>query len=268
MKKTLITLVALAGLASAATDVTIAAFGNADTDALKESKPFITDAFYVQNTNSATCTLSNGDKIVLAGVGGANLYGGSTDGAIDKTWENDAAVTEMNATLGLSAENGYSAADFTAGSGIYYTATGNNNSKSTLTLTLNSASVGDSITMYLTVASRQQHSAGLNITGLDASTATISYAGLNGDGFDVVSGTSLAYSSSLADNWSPNTKSVMVYKVTGTLTSTSLVMDQGITNKNGWQTLAYFTTPAVPEPATATLSLLALCGMASRRRRR
>lgn len=38
---------------------------------------------------------------------------------------------------------------------------------------------------------------------------------------------------------------------------------------NGWTLPSVtFTTPVVPEPATATLSLLALCGLAARRRRK
>lgn len=38
---------------------------------------------------------------------------------------------------------------------------------------------------------------------------------------------------------------------------------------NGWTLPSItFTTPVVPEPATATLSLLALCGLAARRRRK
>ncbi len=38
---------------------------------------------------------------------------------------------------------------------------------------------------------------------------------------------------------------------------------------NGWTLPSItFTTPVVPEPATATLSLLALAGLAARRRRK
>ena len=57
----------------------------------------------------------------------------------------------------------------------------------------------------------------------------------------------------------------MIFKVTGVLESTSLTMAQGGTAKNGWQTLSYV---VVPEPTTATLSLLALAGLAARRRRK
>jgi hypothetical protein len=57
----------------------------------------------------------------------------------------------------------------------------------------------------------------------------------------------------------------MIFKVEGTLTDANIVMAQATTAKNGWQTLSY---KVVPEPTTATLSLLALAGLAARRRRK
>ena len=258
MKKTLITLLALAGVASAAP--VVVTFGNETAP----ERDFITDSFFVNNVGETTYTLKNGATVTLTPSGG-NLWAGSTDGAVDKTWGNAAAITAMNTALGLTATNGFTAADFSVGSGIYYTASGNGGSTSTLTLNLGeTAKVGDTITLFVTAACHVQHTAGFSITGL-GDDITLSYAGLNGNGFTAASGSSVSYNANLASNWSPNTHSVQSFKVTGTLTSTTLTMDQQGTKKNGWQTLSYV---VVPEPTTATLSLLALCGLAARRRRR
>lgn len=57
MKKTIIALMALAGVAAAGTtSPTVVAFGNSDTSALKEAHPFITDAFYVHGTSNPSIT--------------------------------------------------------------------------------------------------------------------------------------------------------------------------------------------------------------------
>lgn len=261
MKKTLITLLALAGVASAAP--VVVTFGNETAP----ERDFITDSFFVSNVGETTYELQNGATVTLTPSQG-NLWAGSTDGSVEKTWGNAAAITAMNTALGLTDTNGFTADDFSTGSGIYYTATGNGGSSSTLTLNLGeTAKVGDTITLFVTAASRQQHTAGFSITGL-GDDITLSYAGLNGNGFTAASGSSVSYSGDLAANWSPNTESVQIFQVTGTLASTTLTMSQPGTAKNGWQTLSYVVTPAVPEPTTATLSLLALAGLAARRRRR
>lgn len=261
MKKTLIALLALAGVASAAP--VVVTFGNETAP----ERDFITDSFFVSDVDETTCELKNGATVTLTPSRG-KLWAGPTDGSVEKEWGNDAAITAMNTALGLTA-NGFTADDFSAGSDIYYTASGDGGSSSTLTLNLGeTAKVGDSITLFVTAASRAQHTAGFSITGL-GNDITLSYAGLNGNGFTAASGSSVTYSGDLASNWSPNTESVMIFQVTGTLTSTTLTMSQPGTAKNGWQTLSYVVVaPAVPEPTTATLSLLALAGLAARRRRK
>lgn len=233
---------------------------------------FVTDSLSVTGVKENTHTLGNGDIITLTpSNANYNFYSGSSDGTVEKTWGNTQAVQQMNAALGLT--QGFAAADFSSGSPLYYTATGDGNSSSTLTLQINSGSVGDTITMFVTVASRAQHTAGFSISGLDH--VTLSYAGLNGTGFGTsgVNGTSVSYNGSnseLTGNWSPNTESVMIFQVTGALTGSDIVMSQPGTAKNGWQTLSYkiVPEPAVPEPATATLGLVALFGLVLRRRRK
>lgn len=260
MKKAFLTLISLCSIAIA--DTTVITFNSANNATLKTEHPFITDALSVHNVKNPTYTLSNGDTLSLA-TGSSITYASATNGTVEGQWANTAAITQINSDLGLT--GGFTAADLSTGSGFYYTATGGANSKSTLTLTLNSAKVGDSITLYVTTASRDSHIKGFSITGITADSITLSYAGLNGNGFNTVSGNSVTYKSSLNNNWSTGTESVMIFKITGTLESTTLVMAQGATAKNGWQTLSY---SVIPEPTTATLSLLALAGLAARRRRR
>ncbi len=58
---------------------------------------------------------------------------------------------------------------------------------------------------------------------------------------------------------------VATLEIAGGLTASNVVLGSHITGISG---LSFTTTPAVPEPTTATLSLLALAGLASRRRRK
>lgn len=261
MKKTIITLLALCGVAAA--DTTVVTFGTQESTS---NPSYVTDAWAAIGTASPNMsfTLSNKDVLTLTGdVSGRTFYSGSNDGTVEKTWANTAAITDMNNVLGTS----FTAADFSTGSSLYYTATGDGGSKSTLTLDINSGNVGDTIILYVTAAARGTHTHGFSVTGLD--NVTLSYAGLNGNGFGTsgVDGNSIVYdgsNSTLKGNWSPNSESVMIFKVEGTLTDANIVMSQATTAKNGWQTLSY---KVVPEPTTATLSLLALAGLAARRRR-
>ena len=54
-------------------------------------------------------------------------------------------------------------------------------------------------------------------------------------------------------------------RVTGELSDSQAVAFAADASKNGWAMVA---AASVPEPTTATLSLLALAGLAARRRRR
>ena len=53
-----------------------------------------------------------------------------------------------------------------------------------------------------------------------------------------------------------------------TLNAEALVFGSSLTSASNFSMVVTPSTPAVPEPATATLSLLALAGLASRRRRK
>lgn len=214
---------------------TIACFGNET----KPEKDFITDSFYLQSVGDTTVTLNNGDTIFFdASVG--NFYAGDRNGTVEKQWSNTKATQQINEALNLS--NGFTNADFSELSVIYYTATGNGGSKSTITLDVSAtAQVGDKIVLVVSCAAREQHTAGFSIEGITEDSIKLGYAGLGGDGFSYVQGASVTYSSDKAPNWSPNAESVQIFKVEGILQSTQLVIDQPGTWKNGWQFVGYRT---------------------------
>ena len=266
MKKTLIALLALGGLAAGAAP-TVVTLGNLSDDNIKNTYSYVTDSFCVYSGTKDTVKgyfyeLSNKDSLLFTPSAG-NMAAAV---AIEQTWGNSDAITQMNSALGLTSATGFTAENFTAG-GFKFTHSSDGGSKNTLTLKLSSAKVGDSITLFVSATSYDTHVKGFSISGL--TNTSIAYAGFNGtSGFSSsITADSITYSSDYASNWSPNKKSVMLFKVTGTLASTSLTMAAGDTAKNGWQTLSYVVKP-IPEPTTATLSLLALAGLAARRRRK
>lgn len=230
---------ALAGMASASTVIT---FGGLGTE-----YDFVTDAYTINDTASGyTATLSDGNSLTLTNTGG-KFWGGSKDGAVDGTWSNTAALTDLNTTLGTE----YTEAEFSSGSTMYFTAPGNSGSGSTLTFDFSSATVGDSITMYAMVTAYAGNVSSFSVTGLD--NLEISYASNSGDGF------------SSTATFSDGAKQITMIKITGEITENNVVLTPSQTNKSGFQSVAY---QIVPEPSTAALSLLALAGLVVRRRRK
>lgn len=239
MKKTLVALLALSGVASATTVIT---FGGIDAE-----YSFVTDAYTLHGNGSSSGlseTLTDGHSFTLTGSGG-NFWSTSANGTIAGTWSNTAALNDLNTTLGVT----YTAADFSSGSKMYAIADGNNNSNSVLTFNFSEAVVGNSITMYAMVTARASALNGFTVSGLDNQTVT--YATNGEDGF-----TDTAV-------FSANSRELTMVKITGVITEADLVLTP-TGNKSGFQSVAY---QIIPEPATATLSLLALCGLAARRRR-
>lgn len=238
MKKTLIALMALAGMAHASTVITFGGLG-ADYD-------FVTDAYAVSDVIFYNAELSDGNSFTLT-PSASKLWGGSVAGAPDGSWSNTAALEDLNTTLGTA----YSAADFGTGSTMYFTAPGDSNSYSTLTFNFSSANVGDSITMYAMVTAYAGDLTNFSVSGLDS--LTVSYATNSSDGFSDTAA------------FSQGAKQITMVKITGEITENSVVITPSTGNKSGFQSVAY---QIVPEPSTAALSLLALAGLAVRRCRK
>lgn len=238
----------LSGLSHAATVITLGGQG--------KNYSFVTDAHTIHDSASGwNVKLKDGHSLTLTntdpGGNSSKFWGTSADGSIDGTWTNTAAVTEVNANMGTS----YSAVDFSEGSSMYYTAPGNQNGGTTLTLGFDftKVSVGDSLTMYVTTVGHAGTVGGFSAEGL--TNTQISYATNGGNGF------------SSSATFSEGAKNVTMIKITGKLTADDLVLTTTASNKSGFQTVAY-NIASVPEPTTATLSLLTLAGLAARRRRR
>ena len=212
-----------------------------------------TDNLLLNNKGTTTFDLRNtSDKITFTASGG-NFWGtlSNQDGVASQNWSNTNALSEMTSTLGISQT--LQNADI---NNLLYTATGNNNSKSTVTLNLNSLSAGDQVVFYALITSRANaltNSTNFAATGL--SNVTYSYATNTGTGF----GSTKTFSNGLKD--------YSLVKIEGTLESGKSVQLSCDVVKNGWGMIAY---SAVPEPSAfgllAGLGALALVG--ARRRRR
>lgn len=242
MKKTLVALLARSGVASATTVIT---FGGTDASA---NYSFVTAPYRLNGDNSipgVSDKLTDGHSFTLTGLGGA-FWSTSKDGYIEGTWSNTAALIDLNTTLGVA----YTAADFSSGSNMYAIADGNSGSGTVLTFNFSEAVIGNTITMYAMVTARAGALTGFTVTGLDNQTVT--YATNGGNGF---SDTAV---------FSAKARELTMVKITGVITEEYLVLTPAEGKKSGFQSVAY---QIIPEPATATLSLLALCGLAARRRR-
>lgn len=150
----------------------------------------------------------------------------------------------MNLDLGTS----FTTAELAS---LNHTYTGWQNSTTTVNLTINSAETGDKIVLYTLVSDSHTPLKNFSVTGLND--AVFSYAVCNGDGF-----TDTAKFSSSVNDWT-------MIRVEGTLTDSKRISMASTSAKYGYGMIAYI---SVPEPATATLSLLALAGLAMRRRRK
>lgn len=243
MKKTLIAFFALSLIAQAESVTTVLTLGEPSSS----SHSSVTDHHEIENTGATTITLTDGSTLALGVTSPTKFWANGDSGKIAGTWTNTAALADMNSTLGTA----FTAEDLSTGSSLQYTATGGGGTKSTATLTLGDFAFADrsKITLYITATAREVALGNFTVSGL--ADQVVTYATNTGDGF-----TTTATFSSAA-------KELTMIKVTGTVTSNSIVM-ASTTAKNGWQTISYVVTP---EPATATLSLLALAALASRRKR-
>ncbi|MCC8020366.1 MAG: PEP-CTERM sorting domain-containing protein [Akkermansia sp.] len=191
-------------------------------------------------TGINSISFSLGDVQGTAQATGTALFWASTD-----TWDNTAALNAMNSDLGISATT----SDLQT---IVASGAGGSNATLTLDFTNSDYSEGDTVTIYLTVGSAVSTVTSVTLTGL--TDYSISYATADGDGF------------SDSATFSEGANSITLLKVTGTLTSAGTVTATTDQYKDGFGFVA-LSASAVPEPATATLGLLALGALALRRRR-
>ena len=257
MKKTIITLLALAGVASA--DSTILTFDQTDHS-------FDTDKWSLNGTPStagehtATTTLNDGTGVSFH-ISNGRIWEKTV---LTNEWVNTEAVSFMNSELGTSLTGTDLTSIKTVASGYFY-----NRSTLTLDFTDNvSYSNGSEIVFYLLVAtSNDSNTAPYKDFSVDGLTnTTVHWANATDEGG--------FYDNIQKSMESPVGQQILV-RVQGTLTETQSVTFEADCDKNAWSMAAYNVASAspvvpvipVPEPATATLSLLALAGLAARRRR-
>ncbi len=247
MKKTIIALFSLTGILQASTVVTLGGYQTSEESPYDAS--FATDTLTLVGGTGATgninlnFTLNNGDTLASTTSPGGRIF---SNYATSGSWNNSAALEEMNRTLGVDISLGQINA-------LNSTYTGWAASQTSITLTLNSYEVGDNIAFYALVTNQNAPLTHLSISGLE--NATYSYATDIGNGY-----VGNATFSDSAKDWT-------LVKVVGTLTERKTITLSSNTGnyKHGYGMVAY---TLVPEPATATLSLLALTGLAARRRRK
>ena len=164
-------------------------------------------------------------------------------------WTNAAALSDMNTALGTS----LTLANLDA---LPMTNAGGNSwDEATLTIDFSSSyKEGDQVTLYLMLGS-MNNSYSVTLGGLKTG-YTMKYASAKGDGFDAEGGLT------------QTARELTLVKVTGSLTTDATVTVVGRdSSRNAFGMVAY-SVASVPEPTTATLSLLALAGLAARRRRK
>ena len=247
MKKTLITLLALAGVAAAAEQtITLSDYA-------------YTDGFYATTVLSLEqlTTIMNTSHVdtTIMGVG-VLLDNNSTHSAAValKTWNNDAHNqfhVYYNQGAGVDASSfGNANASFTAPSGYTWPTNHGINDTATGGLTTTNA-VGAALTFAFA-----PKNAATDVYGISVA-LTIAYT----DGtYGTIVGNADKYS------WSNNS-----YKATEFVYDDTYLSAPTVTKSGTWTHADLVNanmTALVPEPTTATLSLLALAGLAARRRRK
>ena len=251
MKKTLITLMALAGMASAVELTTLFTM-----DELVKAATTNT-ATKVENMSETTYEFSGGTYI-----GGITLPALNTAVQDSTKYITIAAWIKLNDTNGVKSVFGYGAQSngfkfCTNGSGLQYTAKGVADKET--------ASVGLSADTWTLVGiSFKAGTAAANGAKYFAGTANTNYYTRNLGGFATPSATDQTFS--IGSGNSGNARETFNGQIAGLTIFTS---DAVISGVNEITAIMGTVPPELgPEPATATLSLLALAGLCARRRRK
>lgn len=257
MKISVISMVALAGVASAATSQTeIITFstGGKEAGGYVYGVDFGTDSFNTHNKSAPSLTTSAEKVVISLTTSKANTYTTYSSYADPDNpsafWTNSAALNVMNTELGTS----LTLANLDAAPLAYAGAGG-----ATITMTLDFDSkckAGETFVGYLLFGSYEKTATNISLTGLSEG-YTVEYATAKGSGFS---------STASFTSFTEGKHYTTLIKVTGTFANDDArVTFTSSDAKGGFAMAAY---KVVPEPTTATLSLLALAGLAARRRRK
>ncbi len=234
--------------------VAAAAIQNVTWDYFSDNKSgsqSVSNANYWYNTGCSTKNLTFSADVGVTGTykRADNATGANFFDDTGEAWTNTSALNAMNSELGTS---------FTAAQLQHYACVGaGEEAKLTLTFTGADYVVGQEVIIYTTVGSRtvdlSTTTGSLVITGLGSTSYTL--ASHSGSGFD--------------GTYSDGVKATTLVKITGTITADPVTLVFDGANHSGFGMVAVgMNVKSMPEPATATLSLLALAGLAARRRRK
>lgn len=237
MKKTLIALLSLSGLALGELATRSGAFqlvrdgSPADVEGV-ESITWNwnnTAAGTTPTEETLTPSLRDGTTITMAWTSGKNGAWGYTN--TEEAWNNTAALADMNSTMGLNLTSEHVNTLKSMGS---WGAGGN----TTMTLTFSKDIVGAKATFYVFSGATESPASGFGVAGM--SDTTITHASPTGDGF-----AGEQYGSAYA---------LTLFKVVGTVTDTAVVFSSS-TPKNGWSMAAYTYTLTQTSVTGATVEL-------------
>lgn len=250
MKKTFITLFALGGFAVADTnDLTYIVTFTKDADNIpswsKNTASY--DGASIGGSDARNVgTYDDGTEVIfqmIGGSGGKTWHYNATD-----TWENTVALNELCSTMGITVtKDDVNKLDLLSCGGA--------GSREKLVLTLGSTPIsGTAVTLYTFVGQTNNCGDPDTITLEGLSNAKIYYATENGNGFTP------------DPSFSSGNQHMTLVKITGELDGTTNTIS--VDNNKLKAGYAMLAVKVAPEPATATLSLLALAALAARRRRK
>lgn len=241
---------ALAGVATAASETIV--LGKAETSNPWGFGTYVTHGDGVPSTATNDYTVIDTAEFGASGVTLTMVHSKGRTFVADITdnWSNVAALTIYNNATG----NSLTSTQITAGT---ISAPGAGGSFETITLDFSNSEsyqAGQQITIFAFAGIRNIDSSGANLS-------SFTITGL-GDGFSV--STASATGNGFDDTYRAK-GGVTIAKISGVLTDARTVTIKGNGDKAGFTAV---TVMPVPEPTTATLSLLALAGLAARRRRK